>query len=422
MKKKLAVIGVGSAGILSICHFLAFTNDEWEITSVYNPEIPIVGIGESTNPTFLEILGAGIGFDYTKDLDHLDATLKYGTKFIKWRDHDFLNPLITTTLPGWGLQKTVAIHFNNFKLQEFAFERLRNKYPTRFHELHGNVNDVVDGDDEVTLVVDGKEHTFDYAIDCRGFPSDYSDYHVTEQAPVNHCLVHSVTEFETFEYTGHRATKDGWMFEIPLQSRLTYGYLFNNGVTSREEARKNFAEEIGVPIDELSETEFKFCSYFAKEVIGNRVCKNGNRAIFFEPMSANSLWTYSSVNRFFFDYAVAKVIDRDTANQHFIDNSVAIEDMIYYMYHGGSIYDTAFWKRAVDYTQMRVSTSKTFHRAVNEFAMIREDLRKNPDLIFNLQNPTWIFGPYNLAVVDNNFGYHHFIEEGVLGDRIHLKL
>ena len=54
MMNKLAVIGVGSAGIQSLCHFLAWLDKSWEIYSIHSPKIPISGIGESTNPRFLD--------------------------------------------------------------------------------------------------------------------------------------------------------------------------------------------------------------------------------------------------------------------------------------------------------------------------------------------------------------------------------
>jgi hypothetical protein len=415
MKKKLAVIGIGSAGIQSLCHFLSFTSDEWEITSIHNPNIKILGIGESTNPTFLTALGQGLNFDYTKDLDGLDATVKYGTMFKDWREKDFLNPLITTELPGLGITKQVAIHFNNFKLKEFALPRLHSIWSDKFKELAGNVDDLIDNPDQAIAVVDGKEHVFDYIIDCTGFPKDYTDYYVNNDAPLNHALIHNVKEFETFTYTGHTATPDGWMFEIPLQSRLTYGYLFNDKITDLETAKKNFAKQINVPEEGIVQAEFTFKSFFAKEVLGNRIIKNGNKAIFFEPMSANSIWTYSTINRMFYDF-IEGFIDRDTLNDRFVTNSVSIEDIIYYMYHGGTIYDTPFWRNAVDYTQMRVSLSKSFHRTVQTFAKRSAELKDNPAMIYSMQQPVWVFGPYNLAVIDQNFGYYHFAEKDLLKD------
>ena len=80
-KNKLAVIGVGSAGIQSLCHFLAYMDETWEITSIHNPSKKIQGIGESSNPSFIAALELGVGFNLIEDLNKINGTLKFGTKY-----------------------------------------------------------------------------------------------------------------------------------------------------------------------------------------------------------------------------------------------------------------------------------------------------------------------------------------------------
>ena len=83
MMNKLAVIGVGSAGIQSLCHSLAWLDKSWEIYSIHSPKIPISGIGESTNPKFLGALEYGLDFSHQKNLSDINGTLKFGTKLAK---------------------------------------------------------------------------------------------------------------------------------------------------------------------------------------------------------------------------------------------------------------------------------------------------------------------------------------------------
>ena len=89
MMNKLAVIGVGSAGIQSLCHSLAWLDKSWEIYSIHSPKIPISGIGESTNPRFLDALGYGLDFLLHRDLSDINGTLKFGTKYTDWRKEPF---------------------------------------------------------------------------------------------------------------------------------------------------------------------------------------------------------------------------------------------------------------------------------------------------------------------------------------------
>ena len=101
--KRIAILGAGSGGILSICYFLGLS-EEFEITSIYNPKIPSVGIGESTNPFFF---GAIQKVLHIPDLDqfikqgNIDSTIKYGTLYKNWRKKDL-------QLGGLGARMTAA--------------------------------------------------------------------------------------------------------------------------------------------------------------------------------------------------------------------------------------------------------------------------------------------------------------------------
>ena len=50
---KIAVIGTGTAGILSIAFVLAYAPEPVEVYSIHNPKKPILGIGESTSTCLL---------------------------------------------------------------------------------------------------------------------------------------------------------------------------------------------------------------------------------------------------------------------------------------------------------------------------------------------------------------------------------
>jgi len=358
MKKTLAVIGVGSAGILSLSHFCSRFDNSWDIVSIYDPQIKIIGIGESTNPAFIQIVELGLNFSMIDDLKYLDATYKFATRYIDWKSHHIDSPL---------LEGRSAIHFNNFKLKDFAFDRLSQLWPEKFKVLEGKVSLLENAyDDNLELkaarvIVDEEEYLFDYVIDCRGFPSDYTDYTVCEQMPVNHCLVHNKNIPGNWNYTGHRATRDGWMFEIPLTSRQSYGYLFNSNITDKQIAKQNFSELINVPLEQLDEIEYSFKSYYSNKAVDGKIFKNGNRFGFFEPMSATSMYMYSKLNQIY-----TRHIDQDLlgSSKEFVANQEALvlannlQDLICFFYHGGSKYDTDFWKMAVKNCTARIQETE----------------------------------------------------------------
>jgi len=401
IKKKVAVIGTGSAGIQSLSFFLAWLDAlEYEVVSIHDPSIPIVGIGESTNPTFIDALEYGTRFNLYDNLEELDATLKLTTRFENWREHDFHNPLINGS---------AAIHFNTFKLREFAIPRLKKVWGGKFKEVVGTVNSMTEHDDKVTMIIDGEEHNYDYVVDCRGFPKSYEDYSLMPVQTVNHCLVHNVQENDKdgWKYTLHRATPDGWMFGVPLSNRKSYGYLFNDTITTKEEALQNFSKEIGVPVAELQNIEYKFNSYRAKEIIGRRIFKNGNRAVFFEPLFANSLHLYDKINRAIVD-CIVYGSDRLWANGAISAEINNVATVIAYMYRGGSIHDTPFWNGIKEPAQKILEESDSFHDFIH--AMRFSDSRncyRSLSFVFNEKN-------FKIMDADTHFGYGFF-------DKITLK-
>lgn len=389
---RIGVIGLGSAGIFTLCHLLTYLRKDVEIVSIHDPKINIVGIGESTNPAFLSALEEAVNFNIIDHGECLDATPKFGTRYKNWRTNPIVNPLIGGSF---------AIHFNTYKLKDFIMPRLRSRF-SNFKEKHGNVEFLENQGHTVKMILDGKEEFFDYIIDCRGFPKDYSDYTICD-IPVNHCLVHNIREPGNWNYTGHRATRNGWMFEVPLQSRQSYGYLFNDQIVSKEEALEDFSREIGVDKNDLDNIEYCFKSYYCNKAFDGRILKNGNSVTFFEPMFANSLWIYNSVIRYFLDYLHNKQITPDDVNKEIAKLGDQVEHMIYYFYHGGSTYDSKFWDHAVSNAKKKLSVNTNLKRCIEEFEIHRGNGFNNAPA-----GGLWVFNGTALDIIDREFGYNYF--------------
>jgi tryptophan halogenase len=392
MKKRLGIIGVGSAGILSLSYFCAHLDNTWEVVSINDPNGKILGIGESSNPSFVSALEAGLGFNMYDDIKELDATYKFGTMWKTWRDKEFISPL---------LGGNTAIHFNNFKLKEFAIPRLHQRWPHKFSELSGKVEELIGHASHVDVVVDGVNHQYNYIIDCRGFPTEWDDYNICENMPVNHALVHNKDLPGDWMYTGHRAHKNGWMFEIPLTNRQSYGYLFNNNITTVEDAKKDFSQEIDVPVDQLQNIEYKFQSFYTTKLLDGRILKNGNRAIFFEPISATSLFMYDQANRIFLSYLNHSIETPERVNKEFINVASALRELICWFYHGGSTYDTPFWQATKEKTRPVVENSQMMKMLKHSYAeWIAKDSPMYADKFF--------FEPHLMLQLDKNFQYNYF--------------
>jgi hypothetical protein len=340
MKRSLAVVGVGSAGILSLSHYLYNLNSEWIVTSISDNKIPILGIGESTNPSFINTLGSATGLTIYDELANgeLDSTVKYGTMYKNWYKKDCINPLIGSN---------VALHINTFKLKDWAFKKFNEKWPKKFKQINGNVKNVYNEKDCAVVIVDEKIYKYDFVIDCRGFPNNYEDYTILEN-PTNQCLVHNVLEGSDPTYTGHVATEDGWMFVVPLKNRTSYGYLFNNNITDTETAKNNFSKQINVSVKDLDNTQYSFKSYYSNNPIDGRIIKNGNKAVFFEPMFANSLVLYDKINRYFFDYILG-IETQDSANKKLTKTFRDVRQTILFFYHKQIKNNSKFWEYAIPF-------------------------------------------------------------------------
>ena len=181
--KNLCIVGVGTAGIQSLSHFLSFLGKDWNVFSIRDPEISPIGIGESTNPNFVLGIERGMDFNIIEDLEAINGTLKFGTKYSNWRCLDFVNPFIGGN---------VAVHFDSSKFSEFSLPRLSSRWGDRFKEIVGSVTSIENVENNVRVVVNGNKYIFDYVIDCTGFPKSYKDYYLVPDAPVNRCLVHNV--------------------------------------------------------------------------------------------------------------------------------------------------------------------------------------------------------------------------------------
>lgn len=389
-RKKLAVIGVGSVGLISLMHFCTWLDDRWDIYSIHNPDKKILGIGESTNGEFVGLLERATHFalGHPQDLDALDATIKFGSKFMKWREHSWINPL---------LDGGTAVHFNNFYLKDFVYERLQKRWPQQFKIIEGDVKQLSNYPEHVTVAVDEQEYTFDYVIDCMGFPGSFEDYVLSDCTPVNHCQIHSITNYDYEPYTDHIAHKNGWMFGVPLKSRKTYGYMYNDTITSKEDAMADMKQILGM--DELGDKEYVFKCYYARKLVDGRISKNGNKALFFEPLVANSIFIYTYVVRLIYDYIMGTV-NAENTNANFVKAVQEMEDVISYYYQGGSTFESEFWDYASRYTKERMNNRKEFQ----DVMALYRDLKSHGALY---HGPTYGLNPLTWEIIDEQLGYDY---------------
>lgn len=328
---KVAVVGAGTAGLYCAVSLLESLPKFAKVDLVYSNVISPIDIGESTLPIFPRSLGIGIDYVHHLDSQELDSTTKYGIQFKNWNGNKFL-PFVSGE---YGIQ------FDTTKFPEFVLPRLNKMYPN-FSEKVRTVKEIKSLGRKVSL--DGEE--YDFVVDCRGYPEDYSDYIISDNVYLDSAIaVRSYTPGD-WEYTYHIAHKHGWMFGLPLQNRTAWGYLYNSKITSQLEAQDDVSKilkEYQIEFHSRDCREFSFKNYYAKSIVNEdgNIFLNGNRALFLEPIQATSLGCYGLINEMIINF----IMDNKEPNRY----TDIMEEVIRFInlhYYKGSDFDSPFWNTA----------------------------------------------------------------------------
>jgi tryptophan halogenase len=387
---KIAILGAGSAGILTTgCILKDFKNRgiDCEVTHVFDPNIPILGVGESTTSEVTFAIGQAFDFIFATEAKELNSTTKYGTHYIDWREKDIIFPFQT----GYH-----AVHFDARDFAKMGLDRLQKLYPN-YTLLEGEVGDHPMWDSAGCALTINKELcVFDYVIDCRGRPQDFTDYKECDLI-LNSALVYDDPEPSDFGFTRHVAHKYGWMFVIPLQHRTSHGLLYNNNFADKKMAIEELIRITNATEDDIEDFRtFPIKPYYCKKTVNGRMLKNGNRAVFFEPMSANSLYMAVKNTQILSDY-IRGEINEDEANELCVLNYRAVEDLINLIYHGGSIYENEFWDWAKDRASNNLKETDVLQRYVAD----------QEDQMFKTITERFM-GHHVLRYVDREFGFNYF--------------
>ena len=361
--KKLTIVGKGTAGILAVNHFANYTNpDELEIECFYDSNKPEQTVGEGTTVDFPETLNKTLGLEFHDIFSQCNGNFKTGIHYIGWGKQDYMH---TFPMPN------VSIHFNAVMLQNLLMNK--NKKRVKF----------------IDKSVKHDELNTDYILDCSGKPDDDSSFYEAKYIPVNSAMVYQCKwDNPLFSHTLCIAGKYGWIFGIPLQDRISFGYLFNKDINTEQEINKELLDLIDTykqtPNDDYLLLEFN--NYYRKVNFTEKVAYNGNASFFLEPMEATSIATIDDINRFTFDILFNRN-DLDFVNSKYNKWFKEVQDIITLHYLAGSKYKTKFWKHAKN-----LATD-----CYNDKSQMLIDILKNKNNpLFNINNyGTWGLNSFN---------------------------
>jgi len=231
---------------------------------------------------------------------------------------------ITIGLEGYSFKKDVAYHFDatlfaNWLKKKFIKIGGQVKIGS-IVKIHQNKNGIE------KVVTDKKEILkADLFIDCTGWKSlllgetlkepfqSYEDMLPNNSAWATH-LPYTNKEKELVPYTNCEAIENGWVWTIPLWSRLGTGYVYSDKYISDEDALKQFKKHLGE--DDLDFKKLKMRVGIHDRIFVKNVCAIGMSAGFIEPLESNGLLTVHEVL-----IKLVRILDRPTISnfvkQHF---------------------------------------------------------------------------------------------------------
>lgn len=317
---KIAIVGSGNAGSVTALNFGyyggKYGTKQVEIDMYHDPNCPIEKVGQSTTPDVLQLISASLDIDWFNN--DIGATLKLGIWYENWgkKQKDIYHKFY---------MDSIACHFQTHRLSE----KVRQSEYVNVIE-----KSIQDPESEIDA---------DYIFDCRGKHYNNWDNYDTLINPHNSAIIAFADGADPdLRDTKCVATPHGWTFVIPNHDSVSYGYLYNDTITTDEEAYTDFLDRFNVFEHEIADT-LRFRNYIAKSMFeGERTILNGNRFAFLEPLEATSTTFYRNVAGHAWDY----IFGGRTKQQQ--DDSIhtvmhQIETFILWHYQFGSKFDTPFW-------------------------------------------------------------------------------
>lgn len=299
MIKNIVIVGGGSAGWMTAAHMSNQLSDI-SITLIESPDIPTIGVGESTVPPVRDFL-EGLGLKEEDWMPMCNATYKSSICFSGFHENSsqkFWYPFGRT----WQVENIAANQYwlykhmtdktykDRFSLYKYTsivpdicesmktvksipgaayayhFDAAALGEVLKLYAIKKNVNYISDtitsviSDDDGTIkgLVTKKIGTVqgDLFIDCTGFSSlllgkhykepfnEYYDYLFNDSAVTIQMPYHD-KEKEMISYTMCSALSSGWAWTIPLYNRISRGYVYCSKYISKDQAESELRQHIG---------------------------------------------------------------------------------------------------------------------------------------------------------------------------------
>jgi tryptophan halogenase len=392
----IVIAGGGTAGWLAAYIISKTQPNKHNITVVASSKIGIIGAGENATGLFKDIL-SGVFFEFKVDMadfmEKTEATYKNGILNVNWGKDgsSYFTPL--GCCPSWkGVDDYIfkyalsydkenihmysesgylygknrweedlqSFHFNSFKAGEFLKNICLKDGVTVLDSIIKEVILDTNGNIESLRVEDDTLVSGDLFIDATGFSrilmnklnvgwKSYKEY-----LPVDRAIPFFLSDPELMSrrYTTATALSSGWMWNVPLQTRVGAGYTYDSNFLSEDEAINEVEVYLGYKVNPIK--VIKFDAGRTNQTWVKNCIATGLSQSFVEPLEATSIHTtimqlLTFVNDCLLDTKDNTITDvkRNRFNHMcsiMNDNTL---DFISLHYQGGRT-DSPFWKHMTD--------------------------------------------------------------------------
>jgi len=361
--REITIVGGGTAGWLAAAMLNRYLNTNADapvrVSLIESGKLPPIGVGEATVPPMRQVLH-DVGVDEHEFFRRCNATIKLGVRFTNWdvdaggRPVEYLNsltegpvvngrnpgaPFMAFAPPTWNFPRTVlptdhlidlgraprrigdqpytaalgyAYHFEAGLFAEFM----------RDHATGQGVRHVIDDVEHVEMAADGNVAALhltengrwpvQLVIDCTGFKGliinkamgepfqPYSDCMLNDRAIVGQ--IPRGAEDPIYPYTGAWALSSGWVWRIPLYSRISSGYVFSSAHLSDDAARAELLNHWGVDEETFQPRVVPMRVGKTRRTWVNNCVSIGLASGFIEPLESTGIYMTDRAIRVLIDY------------------------------------------------------------------------------------------------------------------------
>mgnify|MGYP001173180635 FL=1 len=382
MINKVVIVGGGTSGWLTAASVLHKIPNV-QVTLIDKEVSTPVGVGEATLLQFDQFMQDECGFDRGEWIAALDAIPKSGILFPDWGGNDVWHPFyfsfVGENLPlcdAWthtdydlrsllvhdpkifgqnidlNDMQSYAYHIDCSKLVKFIKKKLEGKIKTIDSEVifarRDNHNNIIE-----LMLSDHSGVPGDVFFDCTGFkqvlkndsdPVKLLGRLFCDTAVAGH--VDYIDDSEKNPYVSCPAVDHGWIWKIPLQSRLGTGLVFNRSITSVDEATNYFKEYWSGRVREETVKVIDWTPYYDRKMWSANVISIGLSAGFIEPLESTGIALITEAITKSVQVLSGKVFnehDADLFNSYMKMMFEGCADFVS-MHYDNSKKDTKFWR------------------------------------------------------------------------------